>query len=265
MQGCDLAAASVVAEEAARSKHYDEEKAICVVLFDIKKAYSSVSWKMWWQPMKRAGLNESIVNLVSSLHQQTRCLIRTQEGDSEVWSQRGVAGVAAGTGTEGPESRRTHMKSCSEFLPECVHAVLEGEELQHLDISTVCFADDTTILSRWEHSKEIEKTVPETEQRYGEAVHLGKTERMRIQPWNVPPPEGAEKSVRVLGRWIDCDGGARTDSQKRKQAAGTLWSKLRPQLPRLYLTSNSLGRVIEACIISSLFFAAEVRTFTQVD
>ena len=88
---------------------------------------------------------------------------------------------------------------------------------------------------------------------------------MRIRPWNVPPPEGAEKSVRVLGSCIECDGGARTDSQKRKQAAGTLWSNLRPQLPRLSLTSNMLGRVIEACIVSSMFYAAEVRTFTQVD
>ena len=58
------------------------------------------------------------------------------------------------------------MRSCPELLTECVRAVPEGEELQPFDISTVCFADDTTISSRWEHSQEIEKTVPETEQRY---------------------------------------------------------------------------------------------------
>lgn len=114
--------------------------------------------------------------------------------------------------SKGLKADGVHMRSCSELLPEYVRTIPEGEESQPIDTSTVCFADDTTILSTWKHSKEIEKAVLETEQRYGDAVHPGKTERMRIHPWNVPPPEGAEKSVRVLGSWIDCDGGAGTDS-----------------------------------------------------
>ena len=34
-----------MAEEAARSKHYDEENAIGMLLFDIKNAFPSVSWE----------------------------------------------------------------------------------------------------------------------------------------------------------------------------------------------------------------------------
>ena len=70
------------------------------------------------------------------------------------------------------------------------------------------------------------------------------------------------EAVRVLGAWVDRDGGAERDTAERIKAARKVWFRIRAQLARLPLSLKSKGRIFEAAVLGSLLYACEVRTFS---
>lgn len=127
------------------------------------------------------------------------------------------------------------------------------------------FADDMTAITRYPKVPMVEECVETSSAMLGETIHPNKAERMRAQLFSHPQPKGFQSSVRVLGGWLDRDGGSRTDTKKRVQAAGKVWSKLRRQMPRLRLSVRQKGRLIQAAVASALLYGAEARSFLEID
>eukprot|EP00959_Pyramimonas_sp_CCMP1952_P146894 3074690-Pyramimonas_sp.AAC.1 len=78
-------------------------------------------------------------------------------------------------------------------------------------------------------------------------------------------PAGFHHSVRVLGGWVDTDGGSRTDASRRIQAASRVWVKLRCRLGASKLPLKTQGQIFQAPVIGRLLYGAEVRAFHQKD
>ena len=235
--------------------------------------------------LAKLGSPSGTIGLLRRLHEQTHYVVRTKQGDSQVYTlQRGVREGCPSSCSilnlyhnEVLKAVKTKMvdddltatgllKRSRSTLPQPKYGTIgrgldPGEELIELVLHLICFADDTSAITRGQHHKRLEEMMVTLQAAFGETVHPGKTERMRSEPWAKEPEEGYEKAVRLLGGWIDCDGGARTDTSRRLQSAGKIWSKMRKQIPRLRRPLKSVGRLIESTVLASLLYAVEVRVF----
>lgn len=111
----------------------------------------------------------------------------------------------------------------------------------------------------------MEANVTEVLAEYGEHVHHGRTERLLAGPWNHEVLAGYKKAVRLLGAWVDCDGGAQTDIEKRLEAARKVWFQVLRRLPSLKSFSVRLkAHLVSASVLASLLYGSEVRSFTRV-
>ena len=71
--------------------------------------------------------------------------------------------------------------------------------------------------------------------------------------------EGAD--VRVLGSWL----GTNEDIRHRKKRAGSLWSKVKEWLKGSSLSKRWQGKIVEACVESSLLYDCQVRVWYKRD
>ena len=135
--------------------------------------------------------------------------------------------------------------------------------MDNIVVSVALFSDDTSTITRKRYTQQVERDVIAIMQRFGETVHPGKTKRLLAAPANTVPPVGFLSTVRLLGGWFDSDGGTRTDDDKRIHAARLAWRRLHRQLPRLGISAKMRGAVVQAAVISSLLYGAEVRAFSK--
>ena len=102
----------------------------------------------------------------------------------------------------------------------------------------------------------------------GEEVHPGKDEFLipgkYVDP-SLQPDKWHKSSVRLLGGWVDQDGGCRADTRHRLLEAGKAWGKIKRQITLMQVDLKTKGRMTEAIVCSTLFYAAEVRPFTSVE
>ena len=100
-----------------------------------------------------------------------------------------------------------------------------------------------------------------------ETVHPGKDEFMTTGMYrtNETLPAGHHHHVRMLGAWIDTDGGARMDTTVRIRAAAKVWSKLRKPLINSGLPLKEQGHVFMSAVLGSLLYASEVRVWLRED
>ena len=67
-------------------------------------------------------------------------------------------------------------------------------------------------------------------------------------------PAGHQHRVRMLGAWIDTDGGARMDTTMRIRAAAKVWSKLRKPLVNSGLPLKEQVHVFMSAVLGSLLY-----------
>eukprot|EP00959_Pyramimonas_sp_CCMP1952_P021107 444828-Pyramimonas_sp.AAC.1 len=72
-------------------------------------------------------------------------------------------------------------------------------------------------------------------------------------------------AAKLLGGWVDMDGGTRTDTSKRIAAAAKAWGGIRKPLVKMKIDLKLKGRIVEAVVFAALFYAAEVRPFTYAE
>ena len=98
-------------------------------------------------------------------------------------------------------------------------------------------------------------------------MHPGKDEFMTtgIYRPNEILPAGHHHHVRMLGAWIDTDGGARMDTTMRIRAASKVLSKLRRPLVNSGLPLKVQGLVFASAVLGSLLYASEVRVWLRED
>ena len=70
------------------------------------------------------------------------------------------------------------------------------------------------------------------------------------------------EAVKLLVCHVDMDGNTRTDTTMRPAAAAKAWSTSTHRIMRGKTDLSLKGRILEAVVLSKLFYSAEVRPFT---
>ena len=262
-------------EEAARNGRPPDVQAICLILMDIKKAYPNAPRKLCWAVLAKLGVPEPMLRILQGLHETTRYVVRTKAGDSQPYTlARGLREGCPSSCviynifhnvclkkimTHPHVNGITYTSDASRLL---CRGVPTGPDVRQITTKVAGFADDTSAPTRMTEYQQVETAIISTMASFGEHVHPGKTERLRAGPWDQVLPDGFMRAVRLLGAWLDCDGGGRTDTEKRLCAARLVWKKVFRQLPRLDLSMRVSGRVVESTVIACLLYGSEVRCFT---
>mmetsp|Transcript_73708 Transcript_73708/g.208752 ORF Transcript_73708/g.208752 Transcript_73708/m.208752 type:complete len:1462 (+) Transcript_73708:383-4768(+) len=258
---------------------------VAFILVDIKKAYPSVGREHCWKVLARCGIPAGLIAVLSQLHDTTQFVVRTPLGDSEPFGT--ARGLREGCPSSCVVYNIYHNCALSALLQHLIGIPILASAVPSLAVSRccesdlvemvlklLCFADDTTAICLVPDAKDTEQALVDILGLHGETVHDGKTERMvtghvggyhsKLEPEHLHQELGVvvQSAIRLLGCWIDKDGGSRTDQRKRLQAAGNLWGKIKKQVMHSGLSLRLKGRIVEATVFATLFFGAEVRTFT---
>ena len=132
-------------------------------------------------------------------------------------------------------------------------------------LSVLEFADDTNVLYRKRDASTVEEITIRTLLEVGEEAHPDKTDRMVAGVRDDELPEGFSATVRFLGPWIDMNGGYVTDTATRLEKAREVWRKVKVKLPMLGVGLRARARVVQATVVATLLFGAEIRTFSRKD
>ena len=121
-------------------------------------------------------------------------------------------------------------------------------------LHTFGFADDTTTIFPAPKLANVREQVKTVLGDRVETVHPGKEEFMTTEMYrpNETLPAGHHHHVRMLGAWIDTDGGARMDTTMRIRAAAKVWSELRKPLINSGLPLKEPGHVFMSAVLGSL-------------
>lgn len=147
-----------------------------------------------------------------------------------------------------------------------VSKMYESDEKDKLlNVGVLGFADETSAIDQLSNREKMTEILRRRLEINGEMVHPDKDEfmaagKMREGDELQAIGAGLKNKVRLLGGWIDMDGGATEDTKRRLQAAAKAWGIIRRQMMRLSLDLKTKGRIVEAIVCSTRFYVAEVRT-----
>lgn len=260
---------------------------LAIISFDIQRAYPSVPRDAAYQVFRKTfGLPDALISVISSLHNNTQFIIRTQQGDAEPFrSQKGFregcpsspalynlyhtipinhlvqeatslqppAGLDLGFISGKPLNKRTRK------IPSKLH----DQGLAHIyHMFILLFADDTTALTRASQASEVEALAAQVLRQWGETLHPDKTERLVL---NGTTPPGFSESLNFLGIQFDNRGGVAYDTKHRLAKASQIWCKVYSQLPRLGISLKVQSQLVQATVFASLLYGCETRPYSRAD
>ena len=129
-----------------------------------------------------------------------------------------------------------------------------GNECKRVRMTSALFADDTTIVGM---SGEIDEGVNVMKSVMNEWEERNNDAKEEVLEFGTN--DGA--NVRVLGSWTN----ASTDVQNRIKRANGLWWRVKGWLKSSRLTKKWQGRVVEACVESSLLYDCQARVWYKRD
>jgi hypothetical protein len=149
-------------------------------------------------------------------------------------------------------------------------SLLHGDVDFHVErILDVLFADDTTMLTREEHREQVERVTMRVMKEWGETVHPGKTDRLRLdRPLEEPHIDQLvefKEAVRLLGCWFEATGGMGTDTEKRLAVGRSAWGRLHKTLKYSGFSARQRTVMVKACVESSLVYGCQCRRFSAVE
>jgi len=268
----------MLVEEYTKAGQRLDDSSLALVLFDIEKAYPSVSHNLCWSYLERLGVPPLMLERLRGLHSLTTYVIRTPLGDSDPYQL--LRGLREGC----PSSCAVFNLLQDHVLQEIKQRLAdkgiavkssedrplprgspdaEGAIIEHL-LCVLGFADDTTGITTRENQPEVEATIIEIMEAHGAKVNRGKLERLATGHKQDIEKDWVQK-LRYLGVYIDMDGSNDTDTFERIQGARRVWRALWRQLPRLKVPPEVKGRIIEATVCASLLYGCEIRSFTEAD
>ncbi len=217
-------------EEAVRPDSSAHDDLMVLLLVDIKKAYPNVPRELCCDILSRFGVPEGLLHVLCGLHETTQYVVRTRNGDSEPYGLK--RGLREGCPSSCVVYNLFHNAALQALKrrteDSAIHAGTDlhrplprpnsaSTELQEFLFQLLAFADDTTVPAKQSNINAAEQIVTEVLREYGEHVHPGKTEKICISPKTMagPLPEGYFESIRLLGAWIDSDGGAQRVKEVR--------------------------------------------------
>ena len=131
----------------------------------------------------------------------------------------------------------------------------------------MAFADDTTAVGKLKDKEMIDQCIQRVLADHAEKVHPGKREwmAMGMKQDTSTLGDGLSKHVRLLGGWVDMDGGVEKDNVERKKAARMTWLRLTDAVLRAKISLKTKGRIIKATVIATLLYGSEARFFRKKD
>ena len=243
-------------------------------LLDLRKAYPRVSKPALWGLLERYGMKGRCLESLIDLHECTVYKVRGKEGMSESWMP--ARGLREGCSTSPilfnvyhqavmrQADARRHEQSGDvgvpwRWVPGGSFAgarVWErgGRECKSVRVSSCLFADDTTIVGMSGELDEGVRVIKSVMNEWEERNNDAKEEELKF---------GTEEGggVRVLGSWVS----AKADVGNRIKRANGLWWRVKSWLKGSRLTKRWQGRVVEACVESSLLYDSQVRVWYKRD
>ena len=266
-------------EEIEEMKKTMEDNRGMVQLIDIQKAYPNFSRELAWQVLRKHGLPENLVRVVSTLHEDTVYEVKMTNTKSEKYKlRRGFR--------EGCPSSCTIYNLVHNVAVEALQEKLEGIKFMHMShfaphngkhddeaeleemlIKILAFADDTTAVGRLKDKEMIDQCIQRVFADHAEKVHPGKSEwmAMGMKQDTLTLGDGLSKHVRLLGGCVDMDGGMEKDNVERKKAARLTWLRLKNAVQRAKISLKTKGRIIKATVIATLLCGSEARFFRKKD
>ena len=243
-------------------------------LLDLRKAYPRVSKPALWGLLERYGMNGKCLECLIDLHECTVYKVRGKEGMSEEWMP--ARGLREGCSTspilfnvyhqavmrQAEEARREGSGDPGvgwRWLPGGSFAgerVWErgGKECKSVKMTCALFADDTTIVGMSGEIDEGVRAIKSVMNDWEERNNDAKEEVLEFGT-----NEGG--NVRVLGSWMN----ASADVNNRIKRANGLWWKVKGWLKSSRLSKKWQGRVVEACVESSLLYDCHARVWYKRD
>ena len=243
-------------------------------LLDLRKAYPRVSKPALWGLLERYGMKGRCLDSLIDLHECTVYKVRGKEGMSDVWMP--ARGLREGCSTspilfnvyhqavmrQAEEARRGMSVDPGvgwKWLPGGSFAggkVWEkgGKECKSVRLTCALFADDTTIVGM---SGEIDEGVREVKRVMNDWEERNNDTKEEVLEFGTD--EGGD--VRVLGSWMS----ASADVNNRIKRANGLWWRVKAWLKSSRLTKRWQGRVVEACVESSLLYDCQARVWYKRD
>ena len=134
-------------------------------------------------------------------------------------------------------------------------------------IKILAFADDTTAVGKLKDKEMSDQCIQQVFSEHAEKVHAGKSEwlAMGMKQDTSTLGDGLSKHVRLLGGWVDMDGGVEKDNVGRKKAARLTWLRLKDAVLRAKISLKTKGRIIKATVIATLLCGSEARFFRKKD
>ena len=243
-------------------------------LLDLRKAYPRVSKPALWSLLGKYGMKGRCLDSLIDLHECTVYKVRGREGMSETWMP--ARGLREGCSTSPILFNVYHQavmrqaEACRleqggdvgvpwRWVPGGSFAgarVWErgGRECKSVRMSCGLFADDTTIVGMSGELDEGVRVVKRVMNEWEERNNDAKEEVLMF---------GTEEGgrVRVLGSWVS----AKVDVENRIKRANGLWWKVKSWLKGSRLTKRWQGRVVEACVESSLLYDCQARVWYKRD
>ena len=243
-------------------------------LLDLRKAYPRVSKPALWMLLERYGLKGKCLESLIDLHECTEYKVRGKEGMSDGWMP--ARGVREGCSTSPILFNVYHqavMRQAEEvrgegsdevgvrwrWLPGGSFAggkVWEkgGKECKSVSLTCALFADDTTIVGMSGEIDDGVRRVKSVMNKWEERNNDAKEEVLEFGT-----NEGGD--VRVLGSWVSSNA----DVSNRIKRANGLWWKVKAWLKSSRLTKKWQGRIVEACVESSLLYDCQARVWYKRD
>ena len=259
----------------AAGTNIDEGEMPGARLLDLKKAYPRVNKPTLWKILKKYGIGEKALRVISDLHETTMYKIKSREGTSESWTpQRGLREgcpsspvlfnifhqvvMRIGAKARKRKADETDMEVGISFkwIPGSAFPSTgtwekpNNSEAKRIKIDKGLFADDTTIAGK---KKELNQGVDETKKvmnMFEERNNDDKEETLNF---------GREDSEKI--RMLGCYMGESEDTKQRKKRAGATWLKVKNRLKGSKLSKKMQAKIIEACVESTLLFDCQTRTW----
>ena len=239
-------------------------------LLDLRKAYPRVNKPALWSLLERYGMNGKCLESLIDLHECTVYKVRGKEGMSETWMP--ARGLREGCSTSPILFNVYHQavmrqaEACRQeqsgdvgvpwrWVPGGSFAgsgiwKKGGKECKSVRLSCGLFADDTTVVGMSGELNEGVRYVKSVMNEWEERNNDAKEEVLEFGT-----DEGGD--IRVLGSWVS----ASADVRNRIKRANGLWWRVKAWLRGSKLSKRWQGRVIEACVESSLLYDCQVRVW----
>jgi len=288
----------VMSRAMAEAARHDDDDPLVLDTMDIKKAYPNCSRNAMNRSLELIGIPPRLRDILGKLDSLTQYRCRSAAGLSEPYTTlRGcregcpaapvkfnvLHHVATAQLREEWERLGIDGSVFVDTLPEAeVWPNVKGltrEKVRKLPgtcqaeskaLDVVGYADDTTIVTRFSEADKRRAATCQTYEAWGHVIHPDKWQKLWGSKKDVPKvrkrirkkepePSAFVTEAKVLGCFLESDGGYCRERNNRMSSASTVWRKLKKKLERVSLRNQTKGRMLKSTVLAAMLYGTETR------